>query len=111
MVYSPTAHPVASSVGVIFIANGSGDFRTVSGNLSQVVSETASPLQIETLVWSHGGGHYVTDHVDHANHLAQGCLLAAHVVADRRAYPRAPIYLVGHSADSAVIRRGAEALP
>ncbi len=110
-VYSPTAHSGTPPAGVIFIANGSGDFRTVSANLSQVVAETATPLQIETLVWSRGLGRYVTDHVDHGNHLAQGRLLAAHVVAYRRAFSGHRVYLVGHSAGCAVILAAAEALP
>ena len=36
-------------VGVVFVANGSGDFRTVSTNLGRVVAETSTPLQIETV--------------------------------------------------------------
>jgi pimeloyl-ACP methyl ester carboxylesterase len=96
---------------VVFIANGSGDFRTVSANLRQVVAETATPLQVETFVWSHGYGRYVSDHVDHANHLAQGRLLAAQVVASRRAYPERRVYLIGHSAGCAVVLAAAEALP
>jgi pimeloyl-ACP methyl ester carboxylesterase len=98
-------------VGVVFVANGSGDFRTVSMNLSRVVAETATPLQVETLVWSHGFGRYVSDHLDHANHLAQGRLLAAQVDAYRRAYPERRVYLIGHSAGCAVVLAAAEALP
>jgi pimeloyl-ACP methyl ester carboxylesterase len=96
---------------VVFIANGSGDFRSVTANLCRVVAETAAPLQVETFVWSHGYGRYVSDHVDHANHLAQGRLLAAQVVAYRQAYPERRVYLIGHSAGCAVVLAAAEALP
>jgi hypothetical protein len=73
--------PPSNPVGVVFVANGSGDFRTVTTNLGQVVVETSTPLQIETVLWSHGFGRYVTDHLDHANHLTQGSrLLVADVV-------------------------------
>src|SRR2546421_9692555 len=54
--------PASNSVGVVFVANGSGDFRTVSANLGQVVAQTGAPLQIETVLWSRGYGRYVTDH-------------------------------------------------
>src|SRR5262249_47834319 len=45
--------------GVVFVANGSGDYRSVSANLSQVVTETATPLQMQTVPWSHGPGRFL----------------------------------------------------
>jgi pimeloyl-ACP methyl ester carboxylesterase len=98
-------------VGVVFVANGSGDFRTVSTNLSQVVAESSAPLEVDTFVWSHGFGRYVTDHLDHANHLAQGRKLADRVALYRRTYPERRVYLIGHSAGCAVVLAAAEALP
>jgi pimeloyl-ACP methyl ester carboxylesterase len=103
--------PPSNPVGVVFVANGSGDFRTVTTNLGQVVAETSTPLQIETVLWSHGFGRYVTDHLDHANHLTQGSRLAADVTAYRQAYPGRKVYLVGHSAGCAVVLAAAERLP
>src|SRR5262245_36912631 len=38
--------PGPAEEGVVFVANGSGDYRTLSANLSQVVTETATPLQV-----------------------------------------------------------------
>jgi pimeloyl-ACP methyl ester carboxylesterase len=96
---------------VVFVANGSGDFRTASTNLCQAVAEAAAPLQVETFVWSRGYGRYVLDHTDHANHLAQGRRLAAQVAAYRQACPGRRLYLVGHSAGCAVVLAAAEALP
>jgi pimeloyl-ACP methyl ester carboxylesterase len=98
-------------VGVVFVANGSGDFRTVSTNLVRVVAETSAPLQVETVPWSHGFCRYVTDHVHHANHVAQGSRLAAEVTAYRQAYPGRKVYLIGHSAGCAVVLAAAERLP
>jgi pimeloyl-ACP methyl ester carboxylesterase len=106
-----TTPPPPNPVGVVFVANGSGDFRTVSRNLGQVLAETNTPLQIETVLWSHGYGRYITDHVDHANHLAKGCQLAAEVTAYRQAYPGRQVYLIGHSAGCAVVLAAAERLP
>jgi pimeloyl-ACP methyl ester carboxylesterase len=96
---------------VAFVANGSGDFRTVSAGLAQAVAEAAAPLEVETFVWSHGWGRYATDHVCHANHLAQGLRLAAEVAAYRRAHPERRVSLVGHSAGCAVVLAAAELLP
>jgi pimeloyl-ACP methyl ester carboxylesterase len=108
----PQAIPApAPAVGVVFVANGSGDSHTVSTNLRHVVAETAAPLQIETCVWSHGRWRCLIDHVDHANHLAHGRLLALQVAAYRQAYPDCRIYLIGHSAGCAVVLAAAELLP
>ena len=100
-------HPM----GVVFVANGSGDFRTVSTNLGRVVAETSAPLQVETVPWSHGFCRYVTDHLGHDNHVQQGSRLAAAVTAYRQAYPGRKVYLIGHSAGCAVVLAAAERLP
>jgi pimeloyl-ACP methyl ester carboxylesterase len=110
-VYRALSAPARPAVGVVFVANGSGDFRTVSRNLSQVVAETGAPLQIETYVWSHGYGRYVIDHVDHDNHLDHAYLLASQVAAYRQACADRRIYLIGHSAGCAVVLAAAEMLP
>jgi pimeloyl-ACP methyl ester carboxylesterase len=103
--------PVPAWEGVVFVANGSGDYRSVSTNLSQVMAETATPLQVETALWSHGRWRYLADHLDHANHLNQGRQLAAQVVAYRQACPGRRVYLVGHSTGCAVVLAAAEGLP
>jgi pimeloyl-ACP methyl ester carboxylesterase len=102
---------VAPPVGVVFVANGSGDIRSVSANLSNVIAETGAPLQLETCPWSHGWGRFLADQTDHANHVVQGTLLAAQVAAYRQACPGQKVYLVGHSAGCAVVLAAAEALP
>jgi pimeloyl-ACP methyl ester carboxylesterase len=101
----------AAVPGVVFVANGSGDVRAVSTNLAQVVGEVRLPLHVEAFVWSHGYRRYLVDHLDHANHVAQGRRLAAQVAAYRQACPGRRVYLVGHSAGCAVILAAAEALP
>ena len=107
-----TIQPSAPNhMGVVFVANGSGDFRTVSTNLGRVVAETSTPLQIETVPWSHGFCRYVTDHAGHANHMHQGSRLAADVTAYRQAYPGRKVYLIGHSAGCAVVLAAVERLP
>jgi pimeloyl-ACP methyl ester carboxylesterase len=96
---------------VVFVANGSGDSRSVSANLSQVVTETATPLQVETVPWRHGRWRYLADHLDHGNQQTAGRYLAAQVVAYSQAYPGRRICLVGHSTGCAVVLAAAERLP
>jgi pimeloyl-ACP methyl ester carboxylesterase len=107
---APQPPPVVPA-GLVIVANGSGDFRTVSKNLSEAIRETKAPLCMDTFVWSHGYGRYVLDHVDHCNQLREGRRLAERVVAYRWACPRRPIYLIGHSAGCAVVLAALEALP
>jgi pimeloyl-ACP methyl ester carboxylesterase len=101
----------ARSQGIVFIANGSGDFRTVTAGLEDAVAQTGAPLQLVTFVWSHGFGCYLSDHADHAHHVVQGRRLAGLVLAYRRACPNRSLFLVGHSAGSAVVLAAAESLP
>jgi pimeloyl-ACP methyl ester carboxylesterase len=96
---------------VVFVANGSGDFRSLSAKLSQAVTETAGPLQVETVAWSHGRWRFLADHLDHGNHQAQGRRLACQVVDYRRSHPGRRVYLLGHSTGCAVILAAAEELP
>ena len=108
--YAALSSAAPPPVGAVFVANGSGDFRTVCTNLRQVVAELSVPLQIETCTWSHGYLRYCIDHLDHANHLHHGRLLASQVAAYRQAYANRRIYLIGHSAGCAVVLAAAELL-
>jgi pimeloyl-ACP methyl ester carboxylesterase len=96
---------------VVFVANGSGDVQTASTNLSRVVAETSTPLQVVTVDWSHGYLRFLADHLDHANHLVQGRVLATQVTTYHRAHPDRRISLLGHSTGSAVVLAAAEILP
>jgi pimeloyl-ACP methyl ester carboxylesterase len=96
---------------VVFVANGSGDLLTASTSLRQVVTETATPLQVEAFDWSHGYLRFLSDHVDHCNHLDQGRLLAAQVMDYRRCNPHGRINLLGYSTGSAVVLAAADLLP
>jgi hypothetical protein len=42
--------PAPLPTGIVFVANGAGDFRTVTRNLTEFVAETGTPLQIETVL-------------------------------------------------------------
>jgi hypothetical protein len=102
---------LSPSIGVVFVANGSGDVQTASTNLSRVVAETSTPLQVVTVDWSHGYRRFLADHLDHANHLAQGRVLADQVTEYRRTHPDRRISLLGYSTGCAVVLAAAEILP
>ena len=74
--YRAASPPAPNASAVAFVADGSGDARTVSVSLAQLAAEAGVPLQVEPVVWSLGYRRVVADHVDHANHVAQGRLLA-----------------------------------
>jgi pimeloyl-ACP methyl ester carboxylesterase len=101
----------ALNADVVFVADGSGDYRTTSRALCEAVSTCAAPLHIETFVWSHGYGRVLADHVDHCNHIEEGRRLAALVVTVKQNCPERHVYLVAHSSGAAVALAAAEATP
>ena len=107
----PSCGCVAPNADVVFVADGSGDYRTTSKALCEATRACGAPLRIETFVWSHGYSRMLIDHVDHCNHLEEGRRLAGLVVAARQSCPERGVYLVGHSSGTAVILAAAEASP
>jgi hypothetical protein len=108
-VYTPAVVPGAR--GVIFAADGAGNFQATSEGLRRVVAEEGLPLRVETFEWSHGYGRMLADQLDYGHIVDEGKRLAGCVAAYRRACPAAEVYLVGHSAGSAVVLAAAEYLP
>lgn len=109
--YPVPTTPAPPVQGIVYVANGAGDYRVASQNLAKVVADTGAPLQIVPVVWTLGTGRVIADQSDQGNHLAQGRKLAAEVLAYRQANPGRRVYLVGYSAGGAVALSAAEALP
>lgn len=107
----PSCGYLAPNADVVYVANGSGDYRTTSAALCQAVRDTGAPLCIETIMWSHGYSRLLADHLDHSNHIEEGQRLAALVAASRQTCPDRTVYLVGHSSGSTVVLAAAEASP
>lgn len=107
----PPCGCVAPNADVVFVADGSGDYRTTSTALCEAVRACAAPLRVETFVWSHGYGRMLADHVDRCNQLDEGRRLAAFVAAAKEGCPERAVYLVAHSSGSAVVLSAAEAAP
>jgi hypothetical protein len=98
-------------VGVVFAADGAGDFQATSAALRQVVEDEGLPLCVEKVDWSHGYGRILSDQMDWDHARTEGLKLAWRVAAERQCHPDGQIYLVGHSAGSGVVLSAAEALP
>lgn len=98
-------------LGVIFVADGAGDFRAASNSLRNVVHEEAVPIRVDPFVWSHGFCRIFKDELHYAYARAQGERLAAEIIAFHQAHPLEKVYLVGHSAGAIVALAAAESLP
>jgi pimeloyl-ACP methyl ester carboxylesterase len=97
--------------GVVFAADGAGDFRACSKALRTAIEAEKLPISVETFCWSHGFGRVISDQIGHryARHVAEE--LAERVLEFRQQHPGMEIYLVGHSAGSAVVLSAAGLLP
>lgn len=98
------------AANVVYVANGAGDYRGLSVNMTTVVAETRLPLEVETFAWSHGPRRVLADQMDRENQVAEGTRLATEVAA-RRSQCSKKIFLVGHSSGCAVVLAAAERLP
>jgi pimeloyl-ACP methyl ester carboxylesterase len=103
--------PCVPPQGVVFVADGAGNFLAASASLRQVAARDRLPLDIEAFPWSHGSFRCLADHMDYTHARVEGQCLAAQVVAFRQQCPGAEVYLLGHSAGCAVILAAAESLP
>ena len=104
------APPSAPVSAVIFCADGAGGFGGTSAALRQNLGP-ASPVRVEEFDWSHGKWRMLSDHLDRGNIAEQGRRLARAVQAQKKSRPDVPVYLVGHSAGSAVVLAATESVP
>jgi pimeloyl-ACP methyl ester carboxylesterase len=95
---------------VVFVADGAGGFHGPSDALRKALGEEGIPLAVETVAWSHGYLRVLADEIDYCHARKEGQCLAAQVAAYRQTCPNGEIYLLGHSAGSAVVLAAAEAL-
>src|SRR5437763_9247711 len=103
--------PSANPAGIVFVADGAGDFRAASSALRQAAADQQMALDVETFAWSHGPYRVLADQMDRTYSREQGRRLAEVVQRQRASYAETPIYLVGHSAGCFVVLAAAEALP
>jgi pimeloyl-ACP methyl ester carboxylesterase len=103
--------PPVSVHGIIFAADGAGDFRACSRSLRKAVETAHLPLAVEAVSWSHGFGRVLSDQMGHGHARLAGQQLAERISELRYQNPRTEIFLVGHSAGSAVVLSAAQLLP
>ena len=97
--------------GVVYVADGAGDFRMLSHSLRKAIATENLPLVVKTFVWSHGYYRVVEDQICTSHAVEKGRRLAEIIVAEKEACPELPIYLAGHCAGTTVLLAAAEALP
>lgn len=102
--------PVAKA-GVVFVADGAGNFQNASFHVRKVVEASKEPLDVVTFEWSHGHYRVVADQVDYAHARAEGYRLASTILRFRQDHPDVPVYLLGHSAGAMVVIVALELLP
>lgn len=108
----PQLHAQSVQPGdLVIVCNGAGDTRVTTDALRAAVGQSCLPLRVDTFCWSHGRGRFLADQTDHCFHLEQGQCLANGIVSYKQACPCSAIYLVGHSAGTAVCLAAAERLP
>ena len=103
--------PPLNTEGVVFAADGAGDFRISSSHLRKVVYEDCLPIHVIPFVWSHGYAKIVKDQTDQCHIRCQGERLAQEVLAYRQEHPDLPLTLFGHSAGCNVVLAAMENLP
>jgi pimeloyl-ACP methyl ester carboxylesterase len=101
----------ANPRGVVFAADGAGNFQATSASLRRTAEEQGLPLCVERVAWSHGYGRILSDHLGRCHLAEEGQCLAARVQAYRQQAPGVSVYLLGHSDGCAVVLAAAEALP
>lgn len=108
---SSTAMPAKSAQGVIFVADGAGNFQIASRTLRELIERERLPLHVITFEWSHGRGRVLADQLGFRYALVQGKRLAVEMEEFARQHPDTPIYLAGHSAGSTVVLSALEHAP
>lgn len=101
----------ASQRGVIFSVDGAGGFQATSKALMAEMQSAHLPIGIVSVEWSHGYGRVLADQIDWQHARESGCKLAGQILDYRRTFPQGKVYVVAHSAGSAVSLAAAEAVP
>ena len=97
--------------GMIFAVDGAGGFQSTTEALTQAVAELHMPVGVVPVEWSHGYGRILADQVDWPYARECGCKLARQITAYRQVFPQNKVFVICHSAGSAVGLAAAEALP
>lgn len=97
--------------GVVFVADGAGDYQNFSRALRTAGRGGGFSVQVVTFEWSHGYLRSIADQIHYSYARRQGRELAEEVLAYRREHPGRPVHLAGHSAGALVVMTALECLP
>jgi pimeloyl-ACP methyl ester carboxylesterase len=105
--YAPPCPPR----GVVFTVDGAGGYHATSAAIQETIQQSGTPLSVEVFDWSHGCGEVIADQTDLPHICQQGQRLAHQIWTVRQHRPATEIYLVAHSAGSAVALTALQHLP
>lgn len=109
---SQSPPPLAAGArGTVICVPGAGGFPAICKALSDTIEARGEGLQVETFEWTHGNWRILADHVDQSNIQYQGARLAQRLVCVKQQCPTRPVYVLAHSAGSAVVLAAACHLP
>jgi pimeloyl-ACP methyl ester carboxylesterase len=106
------AAPVATArPGVVFVIGGIGGLDPLNFWVPLTLPRAGVPHEVRNFPWTHGKGRILRDLQDLRHLLGKGAELADAVRAVKAAEPDRPVYLLAHSAGTAVALAAAEQLP
>lgn len=97
--------------GVVITVPGIGGFDLLNFNAKIVLPHCDVPHKIESFRWNHGLGRLLRDLQDTRHLKKKAKELAKRILKYKKADPRQPIYLIGHSAGTGLVLFTAELLP
>jgi pimeloyl-ACP methyl ester carboxylesterase len=95
---------------VVFSADGAGGFNGTTRALREAACDCKG-IHVVCVDWTHGTGRIIADQVDRSHADEEGRKLAEQVKVWRANRPDVPVFLVGHSAGSAVVLNAVASLP
>lgn len=96
---------------IVMVVDGAGGGQHTTSAFRNAINEAGLPWRVERLQWTHGSRRYFADHTDQVNTARAGECLALTILHYRQTYPNATLYVVGHSAGTAVVVEGMMRLP
>lgn len=97
--------------GVVFVVGGIGGLDPLNLWVPLVLPHAGVPHELRNFHWTHGKCRLLRDLQDVRNLEQKGCELAEEIRAVKAADPQRPVYLLAHSAGTAVCLAAAEQLP
>jgi pimeloyl-ACP methyl ester carboxylesterase len=107
----PPYTPPGPVRGVVFAVDGAGGFQGNLALLQRAAAEERLPVAVRPFCWTHGYGRILADQRDLEHIEASAGRLAEELACQRRQTPELPLFVVAHSAGSAVALEAMKAQP